>query len=110
MICNDCHFITDHGEYLEHLAKAKAFLRADEWAFARTEYLCGFSLFRAAPFKKMYDNWSEDMRRTILGQLEKEALTFARLCSAQGEQAKDIDIWKKLSRIIPSLGEIKDLI
>jgi len=97
----DCHFITDHGEYLEHLAQAKAFTIAGEWAFAKTEYLHAFSLFRAVPFKKMYDNWSEDMRNTVLGNLENEATKFAEACSAHGDREKSIKILQKISEIIP---------
>lgn len=81
-LCFDCHFITDYGEYLEHLGQAKAFLTAGEWAFARKEYLCAFSLFRAAPFAKMYDDWSENMRNAILTGLEIEAAKFAEACTA----------------------------
>jgi tetratricopeptide (TPR) repeat protein len=96
----DCHFITDYGEYLEHLAQAKAFLVAGEWAFARTEYLNAFSLFRAAPFKKMYDDWSEDMRHTILGDLENEATKFDEACAAHGDRAKGIATLQKISKIL----------
>jgi len=106
----DCHFITDYGEYLEHLAQAKAFERADEWAFAKTEYLHAFSLFRDAPFKKMYDNWSEDMRCTILGQLENEVTKFAEACSAHGDREKGIEILQKISKIIPYSDETKNLL
>jgi len=106
----DCHFITDYGEYLEHLAQAKAFLRVGEWAFAKAEYLHAFSLFRDAPFKKMYDNWSEDMRHMILGQLENEATKFAEDCLAHGDREKGIEILQKVSMIIPYSHEIKNLI
>ncbi|MBA7514794.1 hypothetical protein ES705_06829 [subsurface metagenome] len=106
----DCHFITDYGEYLEHLAQAKAFLRVGEWAFAKAEYLHAFSLFRDAPFKMMYDNWSEDMRHMILGQLENEATKFAEDCLAHGDREKGIEILQKVSMIIPYSHEIKNLI
>jgi transposase len=97
----DCHFITDFGEYLEHLAQAKAFLIAGEWTFARSEYLHAFSLFRAAPFEKMYDDWSEDMRTRILGNLENEAMKFSESCSAHGDREKGTATLQKLSEIIP---------
>jgi transposase len=103
-----CHFITDYGEFLEHIAKAKAFLRAGEWPFARTEYVHAFSLFRAAPFKKMYDTWSEDMRTTILGQLKKEAATFAEACALHNDHAKGVETLKRLSRIVPNSDKITD--
>ncbi|UCG92468.1 MAG: helix-turn-helix domain-containing protein [candidate division WOR-3 bacterium] len=106
----DCHFITDYGEYLEHLAQAKAFSTAGEWTFARTEYLYAFSVFRDAPFKKMYDNWSENMRNTILGNLESEAITFAEACVTYGDRAKGLGTLQKISKIVPYSEEIKDLI
>jgi len=106
----DCHFITDYSEYLEHLAQAKAFSIAGEWAFARTEYLHAFSLFRDAPFKKMYDDWSEDMRNTVLGDLENEAVKFAEACSAHGDREKGIEALQKISNIIPCSDEIENLI
>ncbi|MGB3480545.1 MAG: helix-turn-helix domain-containing protein [bacterium] len=74
------HFITDYSEFEQILTLAKALERAGDWAFAKREYLRAFRLFRGEPFKKMYDNWSEQMRRVILGKLEKEALSFVKSC------------------------------
>ncbi|MDH4210333.1 MAG: helix-turn-helix domain-containing protein [candidate division WOR-3 bacterium] len=106
----DCHFITDYNEYQEHLARAKAFSIAGEWAFARTEYLHAFSLFRDAPFKRMYDDWSENMRNTILGNLENETMKYAEACSAYGEREKGIETLQKISKVIPFSDEIENLI
>jgi transposase len=72
------HFITDYGEYAESLAKAKAFKRAGEWEFAKKEFYNAFSCFKAEPFKKMYDDWSDDRRLEILFSYEKELILFAR--------------------------------
>jgi transposase len=105
----DCHFITDYGEYLEHLAQAKAFAVAGEWAFARTEYLHAFSLFRDAPFNKMYDNWSEDLRRTILGRLETDAVQFVQTCAENGDRDTGPAALRKISKIIPLLDETANL-
>jgi transposase len=106
----DCHFISDYSEYLEHLAQAKAFLVAGEWTFARTEYSHAFSLFRDAPFKKMYDDWSEDMRNSVLGNLENEAMKFAETCMAYDDREKGVEILQKISEIIPYSDEIKNII
>ncbi len=106
----DCHFITDYGEYLEHLAQAKALMRAGERAFAKTEYRYAFSLFRDAPFERVYDNWSEDMRHMILGQLENEAIKFAESCLAHGDRGCGIEILRKISKIIFHSDEIKNLL
>jgi transposase len=69
---------TDYQYYKETIIRAKALERAGEWGFAKREYLRAFALFRGEPFKKMYDNWSEEMRRVILNKLETEALHFAK--------------------------------
>ncbi|HEX7319875.1 MAG TPA: helix-turn-helix domain-containing protein [bacterium] len=107
-LCFDCHFITDYGEYQEHIAQAKAFSTAGEWAFANAEYSQAFSLFRNAPFNKMYDNWSEDMRNTVLGNLENGAIKFAEVCSAHGDREKGIAVLQKISEIIPYSDEVKN--
>ena len=106
----DCHFITDYNEYLEHLARAKALLTAGEWELARNEYLTAFSLFRDAPFKKMYDNWSENIRSMVLGNVEKDALKFVIECVAHGEREKSMETLKKISSIIPYSNELKHLL
>ncbi|MBE0433154.1 helix-turn-helix domain-containing protein [candidate division WOR-3 bacterium] len=100
-LCFDCHFITDYGEYLEHLGQAKAFLVAGEWEFARNEYLHAFSLFRDAPFRKMYDDWSEDIRTTVLTNLENEAAKFAEACAAHEDRATGVETLQKISKSIP---------
>jgi len=108
-LCFDCHFITDYNEYQEHLAQAKAFTAAGEWALANTEYIHAFALFRDAPFKKMYDGWSEDMRSMVLGNLENEAIRYAQASSAHGDRETGITVLQKISRIIPNSEEIKSL-
>jgi hypothetical protein len=105
----DCHFITDYGEYLEHLAQAKAFLVADEWTFAKTEYLRALSLFRDAPFRKMYDYWSEDMRCVILNQLESAAVDFAKFCSEHRDGRDAKKVLQKIFKIMPYSDEIEQL-
>jgi transposase/tetratricopeptide (TPR) repeat protein len=103
----DCYFLTDYDEYREHLAQAKVLLRTGEWEFARDEYVRAFSLVRGEPFRKMYDDWSEDMRHMILGQLESEVTKFAEFCSAHNERGKCIKILRKISKVIPYSDEIK---
>jgi transposase len=105
----DCHFITDYGEYLEHLAQARAFSVAGEGAFARIEYLHAFRLFRAAPFKKMYDPWSEQMRLVTLNKLEAEALHFAKSCFEHGNRNDARRVLAKVLKIIPNSEEIKKM-
>jgi len=71
------HITTDYQYYKETLAQAKALLRAGEWGFAKREYLRAFKLFRGEPFRKMYDDWSDDKRLEVLFSYEKEVKTFA---------------------------------
>jgi transposase/tetratricopeptide (TPR) repeat protein len=105
---SDCYFITDYDEYVEHIAQAKALLRAGEWQYARNEYLAAFSLFRGEPFRKMYDNYSEDMRHMILGQLEEAAKKFAESCEANGELRESLAILRKIAQIVPYSDKIKN--
>ena len=74
------YLTTDYNDFKVALTHAKALERADEWLFARREYMQAFTFFRGEPFKKMYDNWSEHMRRVILNELETEAIRFAKSC------------------------------
>ncbi|MBE0432799.1 transposase [candidate division WOR-3 bacterium] len=106
---SECYFMTDYDEYLEHLAQAKALRRAGEWDFARGAYLTAFSLFRGAPFEKMYDDWSGDMRYKILGQLEKDVKEAAEACFEHDDRAHGIEILQKAADIIPDSDEIKNL-
>jgi len=80
LINRGVHLTTDYQEFEQMLAQAKALENAGEWNYARKEYLRAFKLFRGAPFKKMYDPWSEQMRRVILNKLETEATHFAGSC------------------------------
>jgi len=74
------YLTTDYRDFEIAITHAKALERAGEWGFAKREYLRAFKLFRGEPFKKMYDNWSEHMRRMILNELETEVMHFAENC------------------------------
>jgi tetratricopeptide (TPR) repeat protein/transposase len=122
------HITTDYQYYGEILVQAKALERAGEWEFAKREYLRAFALFRGEPFKKMYDNWSEHMRRVILNKLETEALHFAKSCIAHdneirqkkrrtpsakfrgGNMADAKKVLEKVIRIIPDSEEIRNMV
>ncbi len=112
------YFTTDYFEFEQTLAQANAFLRADEWKFAKKEFIRAFNLMRGEPFKKMYDNWSENMRTRILYKLEKEVLKYSRQYieyKVQGKEKKDYEILKKVlekaKRMIPySTKDIEETI
>jgi len=100
------YFTTDYREFQEKLVRGHAFERAEEWEFARREYLQAFRLFRGEPFKKMYDPWSENMRRVILNKLETEALHFAKRCLAHKDKKSAAKVLEKVLRIIPGSEEV----
>lgn len=64
-------FSTDYDEFKEHIAKARFFEQADERDYAEREYQRARRLYRGEPFKGMYDNWSEQMRREIMTARDK---------------------------------------
>ena len=96
----DCFFTTDYGDYQEHLAQAKALLRAGEWGFAKREYLQAFKLFRGEPFKKMYDNWSDDKRLEVLFSYETEILSFAKELKERERNEEAEKLLKKTKKIL----------
>ncbi len=82
---NGIYFLTDYLEFREKITRARTFLRAGEWEFARREFLNAFRLIRGEPFKKMYDRWSEDTRLGIIFEIEKEMLNFIDECIKRKE-------------------------
>jgi len=100
LINKGIHFITDYGESQVPLAQAKAFQRAGEWGFAKREYLQAFKLFRGEPFKKMYDDWSDDKRLEILFSYEKEVLYFAKELRTRGRKEEAEKLLKKAERVV----------
>ena len=122
------YITTDYQEFEQTLTRAKALERAGEWGFARKEYLRAFRLFRGEPFKKMYDPWSEHMRRVILNELETEVMHFAKSCiehdneirqkkrrtpSAKcrgGNMADAKKVLEKVIKIIPDSEEIRNMV
>jgi tetratricopeptide (TPR) repeat protein/transposase len=104
LINRGVHFTTDYGEFREGIAQAKAFRRAGEWDFARKEFLRAFSLFRGEPFRKMYDNWSDDTRLEILFLFEKEMGNFIEILFTKGRKADARRMEQKAMRILGSGG------
>ncbi len=119
MVNRGIHFITDYAEFEQLLTHANALERAGEWGFAKKEYLRAFKLFRGEPFKKMYDPWSEHMRRAILNELESNAINFAKSCLERGDSPNRVaepksvadarKVLEKVLKIIPTSEEIKKM-
>jgi transposase len=104
----NCHFTTDYGEYREHIAQAKTLLRAGEWGYAKREYMNAFELFRDEPFKKMYDNWSDDKRLEVLFSYETELLSFLKELKKRGRNLEVKKLIKKAERLLPYSEDIKN--
>ena len=101
------YLTTDYNDFKVALTHAQALERAGEWGFAKKEFLRAFSLFRGEPFKKMYDPWSEHMRRVILNELENTTLEFAKRC-LEHNNPKDVQkVLEKVLKIIPNSDEIQ---
>jgi transposase/tetratricopeptide (TPR) repeat protein len=103
------HLTTDYNDLEIAFVQANALERAGEWAFAKREYLRAFRLFHGEPFKKIYDNWSEHMRRVILNKLETEGKHFARSCLEHGNKKDVKKVLEKVAQIIPGSEEIRKM-
>jgi transposase len=99
------HFTTDYDEFKQTIAQAKALLRAGEWGFAKREFMRAFKLFRGEPFKKMYDNWSDDKRLEILFSYETEVKSFLRELVKRGRTKEAEKVIEKAVEIVPYLNE-----
>jgi hypothetical protein len=119
-INSGAYFTTDYSEFEALLIQARALERAGEWGFAKKEYLRAFKLFRGEPFRKMYDPWSEHMRRVILNKLETEALHFAKSCLEHGNPPNRVaepksvadakKVLEKVVKIVPQSEEIEKMV
>ena len=97
----DCYFTTDFGEYREHIIQAKALLRAGEWGFAKREFMRAFRLFRGEPFRKMYDDWSDDKRLEILFNYETEVKLFIKELLKREKQKEADQMLARARKAIP---------
>ncbi|HEC78617.1 MAG TPA: hypothetical protein ENI34_05675 [candidate division WOR-3 bacterium] len=104
------YITTDYQEFEQILTRAKALERAGEWGFAKKEYLRAFRVFRGEPFKKMYDPWSENMRRVILNNLETETIHFAKSCLEHRNKNDAKKVLEKVLKIIPDSEEIRKMV
>ncbi len=102
------YFKTDYHEFKRLLTQAHVFLKADEWEFAKKEYLSAFKLIRGEPFKKMYDRWSEDTRLGIIFEVEKVFIQFINECLKHGEKKAAQRIYEKAIKIIKYSDELKE--
>lgn len=95
------YITSDYQIFEATITRAKALQRAGQWNFARKEYIQAFKLVRGEPFKKMYDNWSEEMRRAILNELESVLADFVKKCLEHGNRKDAQKVFSKISKITP---------
>lgn len=80
LINHGLYFTTDYGEFENLVTQIATLERAEEWPYARREYHRLFRLIRGEPFVKMYDPWSELMRRIVMDRIERSTADYRRLC------------------------------
>lgn len=86
-LVNSGVYLTCDYHKLENLfTLAKTLEQAGEWEYAMREYKEAFKLIRGEPFRKMYDNWSEQIRGVILNQIENAAESFMNMCLEHGKK------------------------
>ncbi len=109
---NGIYFLTDYGEFEEALGEANLFLGRGEWRFAKREFIRAFNLVKGEPFKKMYDNFSDEMRIRILNRYEYEVLNFAKRCIERNIKDSKMlkNIITKADRVIKYSDEIKEVL
>jgi tetratricopeptide (TPR) repeat protein/transposase len=93
---------SDYEDFQTMLAEAAALERAGEWDYARRMFRQGFRLMRGEPFKGIYDEWSENMRTTIINHLESALKAFSRSCAQHGVREDAMQIGRYLARILPN--------
>jgi hypothetical protein len=104
------YITTDYEEIQILFTQSTVLERAGEWRYARRDYLRAFALIKNEPFVKMYDNWSETMRASIINTLEKQSLHFAELCLQHKDEDHAKRVLEKMAHILPQSSSISDLL
>jgi hypothetical protein len=104
------YLTTDYGELKTLLVQIQSLERAGEWHYALRDYLRALKLVRGAPFEKMYDPWSEQMRGVILNKIEQAAIQCIKMCVEQGYTTEIKKTIAKISQILPHSEELHTLI
>jgi hypothetical protein len=110
LLFNECYFRTDYDMYQEHLSQAIALQRAGEWGYAKREFLRAFELFRGEPFRKMYDDWSDDKRLEVLFSYESEVINFVKELIKRGRKKEAQQLIQKTRKITPDSDELEGLL
>jgi hypothetical protein len=103
------YLTTDYKEIETLLTQTKILTRANEWQFARRDYIRAFNLIRGEPFRKMYDPWSEQMRGVIFNKIQQATKDFTRGCLEHGSKSDAERVISRLASTLPDSVEIKKL-
>jgi len=103
LINRGVYFTTDFDELKSLIIQAKVFERAEEWRFALHNYILSLSLVRGRPFEKLFDNWSEEMRRSILIQIGEAVSNTKKICFKDNG---NLQLYNTLKKTIPRLIKI----
>jgi len=95
LINKGLYFITDFSDFEIKLAEFETLLKINMWEFCKRKFKEIIKLFKDKPLKKLYDNWSEDLRLKILFKLKKAFDEFFKECIRK----KDFKIMYKFSKI-----------
>jgi DNA-binding SARP family transcriptional activator/transposase len=104
------HVVTDAGEWRETIKIAQACEAAGKGDLARSEWLKAFALFRGAPFRGMYDDWSDERRNDMMLVFDRRALEFAKAEQEAGRNASARRLLKKILGIDPSSDEAREML
>lgn len=104
------YITTDYAEFETLLTQVKTLKKAGEWPYARRDYLRAFALLRGEPLRKMYDDWSEHLRHTIMNKVESEVISFTNGCLDNDNKQDAHRTLARVQTITPYSQEIKQLI
>ncbi|MEO0232037.1 MAG: hypothetical protein ABIM29_05800 [candidate division WOR-3 bacterium] len=80
LINKGIYFITDYFDFETSLNRANAFLKVDNWEFAKKEFFGVLKLIKNRPLEKIYDRWSEDLRTEIIMKYNEVIKKFKMEC------------------------------
>jgi transposase-like protein len=104
------YMTSDYNDFSAFLIQINSLERAEEWGFARRDYLRAFKLIRGKPFEKMYDSWSEQMRGVILNKVEQAAIQYTKMCVEERFPADIKKTITKVSEVLPQSEELRTLL
>ena len=109
LINRGLYLTTDYQEVETLLTQIQALEKANEWQYAKRDYLRVFKLIRGEPFRKMYDPWSEQARGVIFNRIHQAAKDFTEGCRDHGSKKDAKRVLERLATALPHSVETKKL-